>query len=85
MTLQHNEVVKKEEPKIEEVEVKVEKIEEKVEDSALKDIVKNDYQEQTRVNMEPVITDKIGIASDHRGYKMKQKLTKYLNETFKKF
>lgn len=50
------------------------------EEIPLRDIVKNDYQEQTIVNMDPIITNKIGIASDHRGYTMKQKLTKYLND-----
>ena len=71
------EEVKEEKIDVKEETIKIEKVEE---DSQLEDIVKNDYQEKTIVNMEPVVTDKIGIASDHRGYKMKQKLTKYLNE-----
>ena len=69
---------KKEEPKVKKIEETIEI--EKTETSDLEDIVKNDYQEKTIVNMEPIVTSKIGIASDHRGYKMKQKLTKYLNE-----
>lgn len=48
--------------------------------SALEDIVKNDHQEKTIVNMDIVDEDKIGIASDHRGFVLKQKLTKYLNK-----
>lgn len=52
----------------------------KSEEASLEQIVKNDYQEKTIVQMNPVSTNKIGIASDHRGYKMKQKLTKYLNK-----
>lgn len=45
----------------------------------LKDIVKNDYQEKTILNLE-INTKKIGVASDHRGFKLKQKLTNYLNK-----
>lgn len=48
--------------------------------SDLEDIVKNDHQEKTIIAMEKIDTSKIGIASDHRGYKMKQKLTNYLNK-----
>ena len=49
--------------------------------STLKDIVKNDHQEKTIVDMKAIDDDeKIGIASDHRGFEMKQKLTKYLNK-----
>lgn len=44
----------------------------------LEEIVKNDYQEKTIIMQVP--TKKIGIASDHRGYKLKQKLTKYLTK-----
>ena len=48
-------------------------------EASLDDIVKNDYQEKTILDLK--ITDKkIGIASDHRGYNLKQKLTKYLNK-----
>ena len=71
----------KEEVKEEKIEAKEKKVKiEKVDESPLEDIVKNDYQEKTIVDMQPIVTNKIGIASDHRGYKMKQKLTKYLNE-----
>lgn len=48
--------------------------------TSLKDIVQNDFQEKTIVQMEVPTDKKIGIASDHRGYKLKQKLTKYLNK-----
>lgn len=48
--------------------------------TSLKDIVKNDFQEKTIVQMEVPTDNKIGIASDHRGYKLKQKLTNYLNK-----
>lgn len=48
-------------------------------ETTLEDIVKNDYQEKTILNLE-INTKKIGIASDHRGFKLKQKLTKYLNK-----
>lgn len=44
----------------------------------LEDIVKNDHQGKTIVEMKQIDPNRIGIASDHRGYKMKQKLTKYL-------
>lgn len=44
----------------------------------LESIVKNDYQEETIVNINIPEGKSIGIASDHRGYKLKQKLTKYL-------
>ena len=73
---------KKEEKKIqkeEKKEVKAKKID-IYEKNSLEDIVKNDYQEQTIINIYLNDSKKIGIASDHRGYKMKQKLTKYLNE-----
>ena len=74
---------KKKEDKKEEKEIKKENTEvkpskdEKKEIPSLVDIVKNDYQEQTIIDVN-VPTNKIGIASDHRGYKMKQKLTYYL-------
>ena len=77
--------IKKEEPKEEEKkesEVKIDKTEveiKKQEIPSLLDIVKNDHQEETIINLE-VPDNKIGLASDHRGYKMKQKLTKYLNK-----
>lgn len=57
-----------------------EKNKEEQENSFLEDIVKNDFQEATIVQMEPIDIKKIGIASDHRGYNMKQKLTNYLNQ-----
>ena len=45
--------------------------------ATLEEIVKNDYQEKTMLNLNiPIKT--VGIASDHRGYDLKQKLTKYL-------
>ena len=47
-------------------------------DPELESIVKNDYQEKTIVDMDMPKGNTIGIASDHRGYKLKQKLTKYL-------
>ena len=47
--------------------------------SSLEDIVKNDFQEKTIVDMNIPIK-KIGLASDHRGYHLKQKLTKYLEK-----
>ena len=46
---------------------------------SLEDIVKNDYQEKTILDLN-INTKKIGLASDHRGYDLKQKLTKYLNK-----
>ncbi len=49
-------------------------------ESSLEDIVKNDFQEQTIVQLEIPEGKKIGIASDHRGYNLKQKLTKYLGK-----
>ena len=49
-------------------------------ESSLSEIVKNDFQEKTIIQMEVPNTKSIGIASDHRGYKLKQKLTKYLNK-----
>lgn len=49
------------------------------EETSLKDIVKNDYQEQTIIDIK-VPSKKIGFASDHRGYHLKQKLTKYLEK-----
>ncbi len=52
----------------------------KKEISGLENIVKNDHQEKTIVGMDIVDENKIGIASDHRGFVMKQKLTKYLNK-----
>lgn len=47
-------------------------------DSELESIVKNDFQEKTIIDMDMPKGNTIGIASDHRGYKLKQKLTKYL-------
>lgn len=47
-------------------------------DPGLESIVKNDYQEETIIDMDMPKGNTIGIASDHRGYKLKQKLTKYL-------
>ncbi|MBR3229420.1 MAG: RpiB/LacA/LacB family sugar-phosphate isomerase [Bacilli bacterium] len=44
-------------------------------EKSTEEIVKNDYQEHLNKN-----TKKIGLASDHRGYDLKQKLTNYLNE-----
>lgn len=46
-------------------------------ETTLADIVKNEYQEKTIIKNELPV-NKISIASDHRGFKMKQKLTKYL-------
>ena len=46
---------------------------------SLEDIVKNDYQEKTILDLN-INTKKIGLASDHRGFDLKQKLTKYLNK-----
>ena len=48
-------------------------------EASLEDIVKNDYQEKTILDINVPIK-KIGLASDHRGYKLKQKLTKYLTK-----
>lgn len=48
-------------------------------ETSLKEIVKNNYQEKTMLDIN-IPTKKIGLASDHRGYKLKQKLTKYLNK-----
>ncbi|MBR2833666.1 MAG: RpiB/LacA/LacB family sugar-phosphate isomerase [Bacilli bacterium] len=48
--------------------------------SVLQDIVKNEHQGQTVVDMHVVDEDRIGIAADHRGFNLKQKLTKYLNK-----
>ncbi len=53
---------------------------EELESESLKDIVKNDFQEKTIVEMNIPSKTKIGMASDHRGYKLKQKLTKYLTK-----
>ena len=50
-----------------------------VKEASLKDIVRNNYQDKTIVNMNIPIK-KIGIAYDHRGYKLSQKLTKYLTK-----
>ncbi|MBR2840837.1 MAG: RpiB/LacA/LacB family sugar-phosphate isomerase [Bacilli bacterium] len=47
--------------------------------ATLEDIVKNDYQEKTILDLN-IPDKKIGIASDHRGYDLKQKLTKYLTK-----
>lgn len=49
------------------------------EEASLKDIVKNDYQEKTILDLN-IPDNKIGLASDHRGFKLKQKLTKYLTK-----
>lgn len=49
-------------------------------EASLSEIVQNDFQEKTIVQMEVPNTKSIGIASDHRGYKLKQKLTKYLTK-----
>ncbi|MBR3198694.1 MAG: RpiB/LacA/LacB family sugar-phosphate isomerase [Bacilli bacterium] len=48
-------------------------------ETSLEDIVKNDYQEQTILDLN-IPNKKIGMASDHRGYKLKQKITNYLNK-----
>ena len=48
-------------------------------EASLEEIVKNSYQEKTILNLN-IQSKKIGVASDHRGYKLKQKLTKYLNK-----
>ena len=60
-------------------ETKENKIEEKFKDKeeSIETIVKNNHQEETIVNLN-IPSKKIGIASDHRGYDLKQKLTKYL-------
>ena len=68
------------EDKIEEASEKSKEITEKKDMAALENIVNNDFQEKTIVQMPSVNTKKIGIAADHRGYKIKQKLTKYLNK-----
>ncbi len=47
-------------------------------DYDLASIVKNEYQEKTIIGMSIPREKAIGIACDHRGYKLKQKLTKYL-------
>ncbi len=47
-------------------------------EASLEDIIKNDYQEKTILNLN-IPSKKIGLASDHRGYMLKQKITKYLN------
>lgn len=62
------------------MENKEEKVRNKKEEeteASLADIVKNNYQERTIIENE-IPVNKIAIASDHRGFKMKQKLTKYL-------
>ena len=56
-----------------------EEIKDVKEEASLKDIVQNDYQEKTIVSMN-VPVKKIGIAYDHRGYNLSQKLTKYLKQ-----
>ncbi len=48
-------------------------------EASLEEIVKNNYQEQTILNLN-ISNEKIGIASDHRGYNLKQKLTNYLTK-----
>ena len=52
----------------------------KKEVTGLESIVKNNHQEQTIVDMKAIDEKRIGIAADHRGFEMKQKLTKYLNK-----
>lgn len=47
------------------------------EEATLADIVNNNYQEKTIIQNELPV-NKIAIASDHRGFKMKQKLIKFL-------
>ena len=47
------------------------------EETTLEEIVKNDFQEKTIISPE-IKSNKVAIASDHRGFCMKQKLTKYL-------
>ena len=49
-------------------------------ESSLNDIVNNDFQEATIVDLNIPNLKTIGIASDHRGYRLKQKLTKYLSK-----
>ena len=56
---------------------KIDSKKEETKEATLEDIVKNDYQGATIVDLN-VPTKKIGVASDHRGYNLKQKLTKYL-------
>jgi len=51
----------------------------KKEEATLSEIIKNDYQEQTIIEKDLPVK-KIALASDHRGFKMKQKLTKYLTK-----
>lgn len=46
----------------------------------LEQIVHNDFQGKTIVDVKIPESKTIGIASDHRGYNLKQKLTKYLNK-----
>lgn len=46
----------------------------------LEQIVHNDFQGKTIVDVKVPKSKVIGIASDHRGYNLKQKLTKYLNK-----
>lgn len=48
-------------------------------EASLEDIVKNEYQEKTILDLNIPIKQ-IGVASDHRGYDLKQKLTKYLTK-----
>ena len=48
-------------------------------ETSLQDIVKNDYQEKTIIDIN-IPENKIGLASEHRGFKLKQKLTKYLTK-----
>ena len=50
-----------------------------IKENDLKDIVKNDFQEKT-IAFNTADIKKIGLASDHRGYALKQKLTKYLDK-----
>lgn len=66
---------------LENEDIKSETTEAKIlKEASLEAIVKNDYQEKTIVEMEIPNLKTIGIASDHRGYKLKQKLTKYLEK-----
>lgn len=46
----------------------------------LEDIVKNNFQEKTIITPNIPNMRTIGLASDHRGFALKQKLTKYLEK-----
>jgi len=62
------------------IQVSKEMIKNNSKESSLESIVRNNYQEKTIVDMKIPVGNRIGIASDHRGYKLKQKLTKYLTK-----